>query len=78
MKFRGPTSATSAPGRYREWTWGCPKDATATWRHFLRRKAWDKKSCPREVHVGPTGLVIRGEVPEGDLLAIHTGGLLHS
>jgi len=52
------------PGRY------CDLASLST------QKGWDRKSCPREVVVGPDGKVDVGSVREGDLLAIHTGAKL--
>jgi len=40
------------------------------------KKGWDGKSCPREVLLGPLGVVQSGSVLEGDLVAIHIGALL--
>jgi len=34
---------------------------------------WDRTSCPREVVLDERGVAISGEVPDGDLLAIHVG-----
>jgi alpha-amylase len=42
------------------------------------QKGWDRRSCPREVFVGPGGVVLNGTVPDGDIVAIHTGALLES
>lgn len=36
----------------------------------------ESNSCPREVVLGPGGVVESGIVPEGDILAIHTGAML--
>jgi len=40
------------------------------------RRGWTGARCPREVVLGQGGVVLRGEVPEGDLLAIHVGARL--
>mmetsp|Transcript_106131 Transcript_106131/g.342689 ORF Transcript_106131/g.342689 Transcript_106131/m.342689 type:complete len:1100 (-) Transcript_106131:99-3398(-) len=51
-------------GRY------CDLASVATW------KGWDGRGCPREVVVGPDGVVQTGIVPEGDLVALHAGARL--
>ncbi|CAE7241200.1 amy [Symbiodinium natans] len=40
------------------------------------QRCWDRRRCPREVVIGSDGTVITGTVPNGDLLAIYTGGRL--
>jgi len=40
------------------------------------QRGWDRRSCPREVELGEAGAVLRGKVPQGDLLTIHTGARL--
>lgn len=40
------------------------------------QSGWDKTSCPREVVLGPGGVVQSGTVPEGDIVAIHAGARL--
>mmetsp|Transcript_39444 Transcript_39444/g.71065 ORF Transcript_39444/g.71065 Transcript_39444/m.71065 type:complete len:979 (+) Transcript_39444:97-3033(+) len=40
------------------------------------QRAWSRQSCPREVSVGPNGAVLQGAVPEGEVLAIHSGARL--
>ncbi|CAJ1402272.1 unnamed protein product [Effrenium voratum] len=37
---------------------------------------WDQTSCPRTVEVDANGIVLRGAVTQGELLAIHTGARL--
>jgi len=54
------------PGRY------CDLASVAT---FV---GWNNQSCPREVRVGPDGLVQSGLVREGDLVALYTGARLPS
>jgi len=41
------------------------------------QRCWDRRRCPREVLIGDDGIVVTGVVPQGDLLALHTGARLY-
>lgn len=41
------------------------------------QRCWDRQSCPREITIGQDGIVVKGVVGEGDLVAIHVGARLN-
>jgi len=57
-------------------TTGLPEGRYCDVASLPTRKGWDGESCPREVVLGPQGIVQSGSVPEGDLLALHIGARL--
>eukprot|EP00933_Yihiella_yeosuensis_P064779 TRINITY_DN6829_c0_g1_i3.p1 TRINITY_DN6829_c0_g1~~TRINITY_DN6829_c0_g1_i3.p1 ORF type:complete len:951 (+),score=151.03 TRINITY_DN6829_c0_g1_i3:300-3152(+) len=55
---------------------GMPEGRYCDMSSLSDRRGWTRRSCPREVVVGSDGVVISGFVPEGDILAIHSSGML--
>eukprot|EP00931_Biecheleriopsis_adriatica_P072531 TRINITY_DN4685_c0_g1_i1.p1 TRINITY_DN4685_c0_g1~~TRINITY_DN4685_c0_g1_i1.p1 ORF type:complete len:1066 (-),score=107.12 TRINITY_DN4685_c0_g1_i1:49-3246(-) len=52
---------------------GLPEGRYCDLASLVTRKGWDGGKCPREIRLGPGGVVVEGSVPEGDLVAIHAG-----
>jgi len=56
---------------------GLPEGRYCDLSSLVTQRSWSQQSCPREVLLGPRGVVLEGFVPEGDVLAIHTGTRLN-